>query len=272
MSSAIPVFLHEKVFIVSHEIRNQGAPLAETNEYDAIFAALKHPVRRQILLLLEQKGEVSFTDIQNAVGISDTGLMSYHLKELAPLVEQSARGKYSLSEVGQTSVALFRKVEKERQRSSTAVRRELEKSIGKIVFLFLIVSVTLMAPLSVDIYVSVQNLYTSSLSLGQMVSIYLASLSGMIFGVILFVFYDRNYFSKNTRTNVVHSTFFALGVSLLSVFSAYMIHRFERATTAVAASPSNGDLTLLFSILRTVSLLASAPLVTYSISKLAKKH
>ena len=65
--------------------------MAETNEYDAIFAALKHPVRRQILLLLEQKGEVSFTDIQNALGINDTGLMSYHLKELAPLVEQSAR-------------------------------------------------------------------------------------------------------------------------------------------------------------------------------------
>ena len=245
--------------------------MAETDEYDAIFAALKHPVRRQILLLLEQKGEVSFTDIQNAVGISDTGLMSYHLKELAPLVEQSERGKYCLSEVGQTSVVLFRKVEKERQRSSTAVRRELEKSIGKIVFLFFIVGVTLMAPLSVDIYVSVQNLYTPSLSLGQMVGMYLAGLSGMIFGVILFVFYDRNYFSKNTKTNVIHSTFFALGISLLSVFSAYMIHRFERATTAVAASPSNGGLTWLFSILRAVSFLASAPLVTYSISKLAKR-
>jgi DNA-binding transcriptional ArsR family regulator len=63
--------------------------LAETNEYNVIFTALKHPVRRQILLLLEQQGEVSFTDIQSAVGIGDTGLMSYHLKELAPLVERS---------------------------------------------------------------------------------------------------------------------------------------------------------------------------------------
>jgi len=44
------------------------------------------------------------------------------------------------------------------------------------------------APLSVDIYVSVQNLYTASLSLGQVVGMYLAGLSGMIFGVILFVF------------------------------------------------------------------------------------
>ena len=241
--------------------------MAETNEYDAIFAALKHPLRRQILLLLEQKGEVSFSNIQNAVGINDTGLMSYHLKELAPLVEQAKRGKYRLSEVGQTSVVLFRKVEKERQRSSTVVRRALEKSIGEIVFLFFIVGITLMAPLSVDIYVSVQNLYTiPNLSLGQMVGMYLVGLSGMILGVILFVFYDWHYFSKNMKTNVIHSTIFAMCISLLSISSAYMSHRFEESLL------TNGGRTWLFSILRTVSFLVSAPLVTYSISKLAKKY
>ncbi|MDH5375206.1 MAG: ArsR family transcriptional regulator [Candidatus Bathyarchaeota archaeon] len=246
--------------------------MAETNEYDVIFAALKHPVRRQILLLLEQKGEVSFTDIQSAGGINDTGLLSYHLKELAFLVEQSGRGKYRLSEVGQTSMVLFRKVERERQRSSTAVRRELERWIGKIVFLFFIVGVTLLAPLSVDIYVSVQNLYTPNLSLEQLVGLCLAGLSGMFFGVILFVFYDRHYFSKNMKTNIVHSTFFAVGISLLSISTVYMVHRFEQAAAAGAASPSNVGGTWLLSILRTVSFLASAPLVTYGICKFAKRY
>ena len=241
--------------------------MAETNEHDVIFAALKHPVRRRILLLLEQNGEVSFTDIQRAVGINDTGLMSYHLKELAPLVERSARGKYSLSEVGQTSIVLFRKAGKERLRSSTAVRRELEKLIGEIVFLFFIVGVTLVVPLSVDIYVSVQNLYTTpNLSLGQMVGMYLVSLSGMIFGIILFAFYDRHYFSKNMKTNVIHSTIFAISMSLLSIYSIYVSHRFEESLL------TNGGRTWLFSILRTVSFLVSAPFVTYSISKLAKRY
>lgn len=246
--------------------------MAETNEYDVIFTALKHPVRRQILVLLEQKGEVSFTDIQNAVGINDTGLLSYHLKELAFLVEQSGRGKYRLSEVGQTSMVLFRKVERERQGTSTAVRRELERWIGKIVFLFFIVGVTLLIPLSVDIYVSVQNLYTPNLSLEQLVGFYFAGVSGMVFGMTLFVFYDRHYFSKSMKTNIVHSTFFAVGISLLSISMVYMIHRFEQATAAVAPSPSNIGGTWLLSILRTVSFLASAPLVTYSISKLAKRY
>lgn len=246
--------------------------MADTDEYDAIFAALKHPVRRQILLLLEQKGEVSFTEIQNAVGINDTGLTSYHLKEMIPLVERSARGKYRLSEVGETSIVLFRKVERERQRSSAAVRRELEKLIGEIVFLFFIIGITLMAPLSVDIYVSVQNLHTPNFSLGHMAGMYLAGLSGMVFGVILFVFYDWHYFSKNIKTNVIHSTIFAVGISLLSISTAYAIHRFEQATAAVAAFPSNVGGTWLFSILRTVSFLASAPLVTYGIGKLAKRY
>jgi len=93
--------------------------LAETNEHDAIFTSLKHPVRGQVLLLLEQKGEASFTEIQEVVGTNDPGLMSYHLKELVPLVEQTARGKYGLSEIGQTSIVLFRKVEREKQRTST---------------------------------------------------------------------------------------------------------------------------------------------------------
>jgi DNA-binding transcriptional ArsR family regulator len=46
-----------------------GAGVTEADEYDEIFAALKHPVRRQILLFLEEQGEASFTQVQNAVGL-----------------------------------------------------------------------------------------------------------------------------------------------------------------------------------------------------------
>jgi len=99
--------------------------LAETGEYDRIFSALKHPIRPQILLFLELKGEASFTEIQKDQGIDDTGLLSYHLKELTPLVTQSARGRYSLSETGRASLALFRRVEAESQSLNGAVQREV---------------------------------------------------------------------------------------------------------------------------------------------------
>lgn len=267
-----PIFVHENVFIISHEKRI-GNTLAEINEYDAIFTALKHPVRRQILLLLEQIGEASFTEIQDNVGINDTGLMSYHLKELIPLVEQTVRGKYRLSEIGQTSIVLFRKVELEKQRTSTAVHKELEKTIGEIVSLFFIIGATLMAPLSVGIYASVQNLYaTQNLSLGNMVLMYLAGLSGMVFGAILFVFYDRHYFSKNAKTNIIHSQIFAIGISLLLIASSYVSYGFEEATLSITPSSDRGGIGWVFMILQAVSLLASAPIVAYSMGKLEKRH
>jgi hypothetical protein len=69
--------------------------LAEADEYNEIFTVLKHVVQRQILLYLEALGEASFAAVQTAVGIGDTGLISYDLEELVPLVGQSERSKYS---------------------------------------------------------------------------------------------------------------------------------------------------------------------------------
>jgi len=234
-----------------------GLHLTETDEYDRIFAALKHPLRRQILLLLEEKGEASFTEIQKAVGVNGTGLLSYHLKELGTLVEQSERGKYDLSEIGRASMALFWKVEREKQASDSVIQNHLERIVGEIVFLFFIVGATFLAPLSADIYLSVQTVFSGSL-ITQIVLMFLASLLGMVFGAVLFLFYDRHYFSKNPKTNAVHSLLFAVGISLMSTYSAYISYQFEM----VSANGSN--FAFWFSILRAVSFLGITPIVAYA--------
>lgn len=241
--------------------------MAESDDYNEIFAALRHPIRRQILLLLEDKGEVSFTEIQNAVGMSDTGLMSYHLKELAPLVEQSTRGKYCLSEVGRASITLFRKVEMEKDKTIMAAHRELKQIIGKTVFLFFIVGVTLMAPLSVDIYLSVETISQSSFSMEQAFLIYFVGLLGMIIGMLLFVFYDRHYFSRNLRKNVIHTMIFAIVPALLSILSVYVTHSFEQATLA-----NSNTLVLYLGALRSTSLMIIAPIVAYVIGRFLRNH
>jgi DNA-binding transcriptional ArsR family regulator len=250
--------------------KSLGFELSDTDEYDKIFALLKHPVRRQILLVLERKSEASFTDLQNAVGIDDTGLMSYHLKELAPLVEQSERGKYRLSEMGQAGVELFRRVEREKRGSSTMVRREIEKWMGEIVFLALIIGLALTVPLSVDVYLSVQNIYQDGLSSEWLVSMFLVSLFGMIFGVLLFTFYDRHYFSKSIKASVVHSTIFAMVIALLSATAFYAVYSFEAATMAISSS-NNQRITWLFGALRPSALLVSAPLVTYALNMISRR-
>jgi DNA-binding transcriptional ArsR family regulator len=251
-----------------------GVPsLTETDEYDEIFAALKHPVRRQILLFLEERGEASFTQIQNTVGIEDTGLMSYHLKELAPLVEQSERGKYRLSEVGQAGAELFQRVERERQRSRAAVRTEIDKylseTILKSVFLLGILAFTFSVPATVDISMSVQGIY-QDLSAFWLAGMFLISFFGMIFGVVLFALYYRYYHSKNAKAIIVYSTIFAVAVTLVSSFVFYQMYLFNEGTLEAALTGSG--ISWQFGILRAVFFMVSAPAVAYAISKVRRRR
>jgi DNA-binding transcriptional ArsR family regulator len=244
--------------------------LTEENEYDEIFAALKHPVRRQILLFIERKGETSFTEIQQETGIDDTGLMSYHLKELTPLVEQSKRGKYCLSEVGQAGVELFRKVERERQKSSVVVRSEVEKylvdSIKSGVFLLGIIGFTLLVPMSVDILMAVQGVLGNGYSSFQLVGLFLLSLFVMVAGASLFVVYDRHYYSKTLKTSLIHSVAYAIAISIMSILSFYQIYTFNQ-NTLDAQLHATENLSPLAGILRIAVFLASAPVIVYGLNR-----
>jgi uncharacterized RDD family membrane protein YckC/DNA-binding transcriptional ArsR family regulator len=75
-----------------------------------ILSALSHPTRRGILLMLSEKGECSFTDLMNALG-TDTGKLSFHIRNLTGLVEQSPSGKYRLSKMGENAVRLVMDLE-----------------------------------------------------------------------------------------------------------------------------------------------------------------
>jgi DNA-binding transcriptional ArsR family regulator len=246
--------------------------LAEADAYDEIFAALKHPVRRQILLFLEEQGEVSFTQVQGAVGIEDTGLMSYHLKELAPLVEQSERGKYRLSEMGQAGVALFQRVERERHRSRVAVRGEIEKWLGetivKSVLLALLLAFTWSVAAVVDILLSVQS-FTEGVSLLQLTGMFLVSFFGMLFGVALFSAYYRHYHSKDPKANIKYTTIFAAAITIASSLVFYQTYAFSQVT---AAALVHSGVAWQFGVLRAIGLLASAPAVAYAISKARRKR
>jgi DNA-binding transcriptional ArsR family regulator len=246
-----------------------GADLTEADEYDEIFAALKHPVRRQILLFLEEQGEASFTQLQNAVGIEDTGLMSYHLKELAPLVEQSERGKYRLSEVGQAGVALFQRVERERHRSSVTVRSEIEKWLGetivKSVLLVFLLGFTWGVPVTVDILLSVQSF--TGVSLFQLVGMFLVSFFGMVLGVVLFSVYYRHYHSKDAKANIKYTTIFAATIAIASSLVFYQMYLFSSA-----GSLTGSGVPWQFGVLRAVGFMASAPAVAYAISKVKSRR
>ncbi|NLF88682.1 helix-turn-helix domain-containing protein [Candidatus Bathyarchaeota archaeon] len=75
-----------------------------------VLSVLSHPLRRDILLDLSNNGEQSFTDLLNMLKV-DTGKLSFHLRSLAPFVEQTSSGKYRLSRAGESAVRVIHDVE-----------------------------------------------------------------------------------------------------------------------------------------------------------------
>jgi len=221
-------------------------------------------MRRQIMLFLDEKGEASFTQIQSILGIDDTGLVSYHLKELAPLVEQSERGKYYLSKEGQAGVELFRKVEREKQRSSVAVRSEVEKYLGDTIIVALsflgITALTLGVPMSIDILLTVQG-GLRGFSLFELASVFSVSFLIMVFGVCLFTIYDLHYYSKTVTRSILHSTVYAVGVALIGGLVFYQMQSLVLPFANASVIPA------YFVVLRAAGFMASAPVVAYMLSK-----
>jgi len=81
----------------------------EEDTYTAIFSALKHPIRRKILKMLEM-APATYTEMMNALGI-ETGLLNYHLENLSALLAKNDEGRYHLSEFGEAALSLTRRVE-----------------------------------------------------------------------------------------------------------------------------------------------------------------
>ena len=75
-----------------------------------ILSILSHPLRREILLNLSEKGESSFTDLLNLLKV-DTGKLSFHLRSLEAFIEQTPKGKYKLSRAGESAIRVIHDIE-----------------------------------------------------------------------------------------------------------------------------------------------------------------
>jgi len=75
---------------------------------ESIFKTLSHQTRRDILRVIGEQKQASFTQIKNSVKVEDSASLSYHLNTLQPLITQKD-GKYTLSELGQDAYALINK-------------------------------------------------------------------------------------------------------------------------------------------------------------------
>ncbi|TRZ80610.1 ArsR family transcriptional regulator [bacterium] len=79
----------------------------EQKNVSKLFSLLSHHIRRDILFLLNEKGELSFTDFLTTLKL-DTGTLSFHLRNLKNFLEQTPSGKYKLNKLGLNAVRLVK--------------------------------------------------------------------------------------------------------------------------------------------------------------------
>jgi hypothetical protein len=66
---------------------------------DEVFEAISHPLRIDILKILSRK-PTGFADLKRELRITSSGLLDFHLKKMAPIVERDSNGLYTLNQAG----------------------------------------------------------------------------------------------------------------------------------------------------------------------------
>lgn len=86
----------------------RGSKLLNVN-LESLHKILKHPIRRKIVLELDEKRELAYIDLMNLLEVENTGKLNYHLKILGDLIEKNGNGKYHLTEKGDLASQLLHK-------------------------------------------------------------------------------------------------------------------------------------------------------------------
>ena len=81
----------------------------EEDTYSTIFNALKHPIRRRILRIIDENPS-TYTKIQIQLNM-DNGLLNYHLENMRSLLFKEENGDYNLSDFGHGATVLLERVE-----------------------------------------------------------------------------------------------------------------------------------------------------------------
>lgn len=78
-----------------------------TSTIESLHKILKGETRRKIVLLLNEKGSLGYTNLMDSLNIVSTGTLNYHLKVLGDLLEKDETEKYILSEKGKLASRLL---------------------------------------------------------------------------------------------------------------------------------------------------------------------
>ena len=85
--------------------------------FASLHKILKDETRRKIVLLLNEKDSLSYTELLDALGIGSTGRLNYHLKVLGELITKNEAGQYLLTEKGKLASRLLQEFKEKKSQS-----------------------------------------------------------------------------------------------------------------------------------------------------------
>jgi hypothetical protein len=137
---------------------------SEEEIYSIMFSSLKHPVRRKILRMLNDK-PMTFKEMTELLGVSSSHL-TYHLESLGELVFKMEDNKYKLSAFGLATVSAMKGVEE--APTEVEAKRRLKLPLKwKAVVGALLVAVLVLAAFSALQYSTLNQLSASQDSLSS---------------------------------------------------------------------------------------------------------
>lgn len=73
--------------------------MVEEEEYNSVFSALSHPLRRNILSFIVERGPQGYSELLTQFSL-ETGTLNYHLERMTAFLSQDDDGKYKATNAG----------------------------------------------------------------------------------------------------------------------------------------------------------------------------
>lgn len=108
----------------------------------SLHKILKDETRRKIVLLLNEKDSLSYTELMDTLGIVSTGLLNYHLKVLGDLLMKNEDGQYALTEKGRLASRLLLEFPEDYQAQKRKWQRRffIALAVGQVVVFIIILT------------------------------------------------------------------------------------------------------------------------------------
>jgi DNA-binding transcriptional ArsR family regulator len=136
------------------DVSGEAMSKQEDEIYSTMFSSLKHPARRKILRMLEDR-QMTFSEMLDTLQVTSSNL-TYHLESLGELLIKMDNGKYKLSTFGEATVTTMKRVEEAPNQKSKGL--SLLSIQWKSVFAVLVIVIILLGSITAIQYASLGKL------------------------------------------------------------------------------------------------------------------